>query len=83
MAGTSPAMTSRYSSPDTVVSCEERSDEAVQNCTAALDCFTSLAMTVQRLSRNSTGQVTIAGNTVISTVNPIMMKKNGSTFQAT
>jgi hypothetical protein len=36
-----------------------------------------------RLNRNSTGQVTMPGKTVISTVNPTMMKKNGSTFHAT
>jgi hypothetical protein len=28
--------------------CEERSDEAIQNGAAALDCFASLAMTIQR-----------------------------------
>jgi uncharacterized metal-binding protein YceD (DUF177 family) len=27
--------------------CEERSDEAIQNGDAALDCFASLAMTIQ------------------------------------
>jgi hypothetical protein len=28
--------------------CEERSDEAIQNLTAALDCFAPLAMTQRR-----------------------------------
>jgi hypothetical protein len=28
--------------------CEERSDEAIQKLSAALDCFASLAMTVRK-----------------------------------
>jgi hypothetical protein len=35
--------------------CEERSDEAIQNGNAALDCFASLAMTNER-SRDSPAQ---------------------------
>ncbi len=37
-----PAVAGR---PPSVVSCEKRSDEAIQNLAAALDCFASLAMT--------------------------------------
>ena len=33
--------------------CEERSDEATQECDAALDCFASLAMTTKRLDLKS------------------------------
>jgi hypothetical protein len=32
--------------------CEERGDEAIQDCDAALDCFASLAMTMGRLPLN-------------------------------
>jgi hypothetical protein len=33
--------------------CEERSDEAIQNLAAALDCFATLAMTKQKRKRNA------------------------------
>jgi hypothetical protein len=63
--------------------CEERKRRSNPEPQRRLDCFASLAMTVYRLSTKSAGQVTIPGKTVISIVKLTMMRKNGSTFQAT